>query len=317
MMPEGVSRRPRRLARGEPTGVSDRVCGWMPTDPPRPGRVEPPDVAELRSLRRAHPELAPAIDLQAELVEFQRRLQSRIPTPVALCSQADAATHLAAGKRLLELSDLAPDWSDLRLAVRKVADILRRHDNLDGSEYTRIVALIREEGRLERLLEGWYAETSAPVGERGALAGHRAAFPAILDQILSLALRPFLAKSTELAGQGLDLAVWKRPWCPFCGAEPEFAVLTTEGARLLTCGRCEGRWPWEPVGCPYCGTLDPAHLVTLASPDGQYRVYACNVCRRYLKAYDGRGARRPAIPVVDTIATLPLDAAAMQRGYGL
>jgi hypothetical protein len=31
---------------------------------------------------------------------------------------------------------------------------------------------------------------------------------------------------------------------------------------------------------------------------------------------DARGAARPVLPVVDTIATLPLDAAAAQRGYG-
>jgi hypothetical protein len=39
------------------------------------------------------------------------------------------------------------------------------------------------------------------------------------------------------------------------------------------------------------------------------------VCRRYLKAYDSRSAERPVLVAVDTIATLPLDAAAMQRGY--
>jgi formate dehydrogenase maturation protein FdhE len=44
-------------------------------------------------------------------------------------------------------------------------------------------------------------------------------------------------------------------------------------------------------------------------------VYACDVCRRYLKAYDGRRAQRAVMVAVDTIATLPLDAAAMQRGY--
>ena len=85
---------------------------------------------------------------------------------------------------------------------------------------------------------------------------------------------------------------------------------------MLTCGRCEGRWPWDEVGCTGCETRDPSHLVTFTSPDRRYRIYACNKCRRYLKAYDSRGARRPALPVVDTIATLPLDAAAIQRGYG-
>jgi formate dehydrogenase maturation protein FdhE len=44
-------------------------------------------------------------------------------------------------------------------------------------------------------------------------------------------------------------------------------------------------------------------------------VYACDVCRRYLKAYDSRHAPRPVMVSVDAIATLPLDAAAMQRGY--
>jgi formate dehydrogenase maturation protein FdhE len=44
-------------------------------------------------------------------------------------------------------------------------------------------------------------------------------------------------------------------------------------------------------------------------------VYGCDACHRYLKAYDARNAARPVLVAVDTIATLPLDAAAMQRGY--
>ena len=60
---------------------------------------------------------------------------------------------------------------------------------------------------------------------------------------------------------------------------------------------------------------DRARITTFASRDGRYRVSACDVCRRYLKAYDARNAPRPVMIAVDTIATLPLDAAAMQRGY--
>ena len=41
----------------------------------------------------------------------------------------------------------------------------------------------------------------------------------------------------------------------------------------------------------------------------------CDVCERYLKAYDARQASRPVMPAVDGVATLPLDAAAMQKGY--
>ena len=75
------------------------------------------------------------------------------------------------------------------------------------------------------------------------------------------------------------------------------------------------RWKFEPLTCPYCQNSDRSRITSFATPDGQYRVYACDVCRRYLKAYDARRASRPVMQVVDSIATLPLDAAAIQRGY--
>jgi FdhE protein len=272
-------------------------------------------VAELRALRDAHPELAPAIDLQIELVELQRRLQSRVPTPVSPLSASIAGSRLAGGRRLLELSEVSLDWADFRLAVRQTADILRRHDSIDAADHAQIVELAREAAAIESQLIAWYGVSAVPPGERTS-AGAEPTTSAILEQVLTLALRPFLARAADVASQGVKLDAWHHPWCPFCGAEAEFAILTADATRLLTCGRCEGRWPWDVVGCPWCETRDPARLVTFASPDRRYRVYACNTCRRYLKAYDSRGARRPALPAVDTIATLPLDAAAMQRGYG-
>jgi formate dehydrogenase maturation protein FdhE len=287
----------------------------MRQDNPRPSRPAPPDIAELRALRVAHPELAPAIDLQIELVESQRRLQSRVPTPVVPLTAAAASARLSGGHRLLELSEVSLDWSDFRLAIRQTADILRRHESLDSEDHARIVEMAREARTIEVQLSAWYSESSVPPGQRQS-GSARASLPAALDQVFTLAIRPFLARAVDVATQGVKLDAWHQPWCPFCGAEAEFAILTGEGARLLTCGRCEGRWPWDEVGCTGCETRDPSHLVTFTSPDRRYRIYACNKCRRYLKAYDSRGARRPALPVVDTIATLPLDAAAIQQGYG-
>jgi formate dehydrogenase maturation protein FdhE len=75
------------------------------------------------------------------------------------------------------------------------------------------------------------------------------------------------------------------------------------------------RWKWESLTCPYCRNSERTKITSFATPDGQYRVYACDMCRRYLKAYDGRRATRHVMPMVDAVATLPLDAAAIQRGY--
>jgi FdhE protein len=100
-----------------------------------------------------------------------------------------------------------------------------------------------------------------------------------------------------------------------CGGEPDFSVITPAAERHLICGRCGLRWKFEPLTCPYCRNSDRSRITSFATTDGQYRVYACDVCTRYLKAYDGRRAARPVMPMVDTVATLPLDAAAIQRGY--
>jgi FdhE protein len=139
--------------------------------------------------------------------------------------------------------------------------------------------------------------------------------PAMLDHVLVLALRPFLARSAEALSQTVDLTGWTRGYCPFCGWEPDFAVITPNADRRLICGRCAAQWAFAPLTCPFCLNHDHSRVTSFATRDGTYRVYACDVCKRYLKAYDARHAARPVMVAVDAIATLPLDAAAMQRGY--
>src|SRR4030095_16449561 len=143
----------------------------------------------------------------------------------------------------------------------------------------------------------------------------RTGTPANLDQVLVLSMRPFLARCAESLGQRADLTAWHHGHCPFCGWEPDFAVITPAADRRLVCGRCVAQWAFGPLTCPFCANDDRTLITSFAPRDGDYRVYACDVCKRYLKAFDGRHTPRPVLLAVDTIATLPLDAAAMQRGY--
>lgn len=284
---------------------------------PRPLRAESPELTGLVRLRSLHPELAPAVDMQLGLLQLQRRVQGRIPTARTPPSPSVVRQRLSHGERLIELSDVPLEWSDFRLVLRQTADILRRHDSLDESSHSAIHRLLRNGDQLEPLLKAWYAETALPPDQRlPELQLHRAHLPSVLDDVLALAMKPFLARTVEGYGATPDLDEWDRPWCPFCGGAPELAVLTSRDQRQLICGRCTGRWRWRVVGCPWCGEEDPRHLSAFASPDREYRVFACNRCRRYLKAFDARAASRPVLPAVDTIATLPLDAAAVQQGYG-
>ncbi len=244
---------------------------------------------------------------------MQRRVQGRVPLPWIQTDAEWARAQQTAGRPLVRFSDIPLDWTDLRLTVRQTAEILKRFDVIEPADYDAILALGRDGHAFEPIVRQWYDATS------GVDAGSNRmpdGTPASLDQVLVLAMRPFLARCAESLSQRNDLvALWTHGRCPYCGWEPDFAVITPSAERRLICGRCTGQWPFDPIACPFCANADRSRITSFATRDGRYRVYACDVCRRYLKAYDGRSASRPVMVAVDSIATLPLDAAAMQRGY--
>jgi formate dehydrogenase maturation protein FdhE len=285
----------------------------MEPRPPRVARAEPREVVELKQLKAAQPELGSAVDMQLALVEMQRRVQSRVPLPWINADQQWIRSQQAAGRPVVRFGDIPLAWSDFRLTLRQTADILRRFDVLEAADYQAILALGRDNG-LEQLVAHWYEASSGVNGDTlGASLPENA--PAGLDQVLVLALRPFLARCAEVLMQRADLTAWTGGRCPYCGWEADFAVITPSADRRLICGRCLAQWAFDGTACPFCTNGDRTQITSFATRDGRYRVYGCDVCRRYLKAYDSRTATRPVMVAVDTIATLPLDAAAMQRGY--
>ena len=258
----------------------------------------PRDILELKALAERQPALAPAAMLQVDLIESVRRVQGRLTTPWIETS-ADALTaRLAAGQTLLDFSQIAFDWNDVRLLVRQVTDVLRRHEVIDAAT----AAALHSVGRsptLPDVMRGWFELQPALEIE-------------MLGEVLGWSARPYLQRTAEVLQQRVSLDGWGRRVCPVCAAEPEFSVVLTSGDRQLVCGRCHVRWAFSPITCPYCGNDDRTRIKSMATPDGMYRVMICSPCGRYIKALDSRKATRPLLPYVDVIATLPLDAAVMQ-----
>jgi hypothetical protein len=255
--------------------------------------------------------------MHLELLELQRRIQGRVPLPMLDLSADTLQRCQLEGRPLLRFEDIPLDLTDLRLMVRQTTDVLRRFGALEPSDYERAQAL----GRDMQLLDAvgrWYrsaAERQLAVAAVSSMSGNELGDHTALGQVIGLAMRPFLSRCAEVLQQRPELASWTHSHCALCGGDPELAVITPSAERHLICGRCALRWKFESLTCPYCRNSDRAKITSFATTDGKYRVYACDVCLRYLKAYDGRRATRPVMPIVDSVATLPLDAAAMQRGY--
>src|ERR1043165_9580538 len=99
--------------------------------PQRPARSETREVVELRAIGKAHPELTDAVEMHIELLELNRRVQGRVPLPWFELSEDILRRHNDSGEPLLRFQDIKIETTDLRLLVRQIADVLRRHGALD------------------------------------------------------------------------------------------------------------------------------------------------------------------------------------------
>jgi len=169
----------------------------VPDRPPRPPRAETREVVELKQLKAAQPELASAVDMQIALVDMQRRVQSRVPLPWLQVDPEWQRAQQSAGRPLVRFKDIPLEWSDFRLTFSQTADILLRFDALERADHDRIVALGRDGNALEPLVSRWYHTTSGVDATADARERTPSDGPAGLDQVLVLALRPFLARCAE------------------------------------------------------------------------------------------------------------------------
>jgi len=128
-------------------------------------------------------------------------------------------------------------------------------------------------------------------------------------------LQPF---AESLAGRGKATPDSSSAVCPFCGAHPVAAVLRGEGdgaKRSLLCSLCATEWEYRRILCPACGEENKDRLPIYVADEFDYvRVDACDTCRTYIKSID-LTKNGLAVPVVDELASVPLNIWAEEQGY--
>ena len=111
---------------------------------------------------------------------------------------------------------------------------------------------------------------------------------------------------------------WTEGYCPVCGTWPAFAeVRGIERRRFLRCGRCGAGWQVQCLTCPYCGTTDHEELVSLVAEKSgsNAAIDACKRCLGYVKAFTTLQGSPAANVMVDDLASVDLDIAALAQGY--
>jgi formate dehydrogenase accessory protein FdhE len=254
----------------------------------------------LRESRQGYPQLADLLALHEDILALQALAEGEGESAEGPFPLPDSRTRdLAEGTPWLRFDDLALDANDLVHAVREIAAVLQQY---------------RQEWKGE--------EVRADPAELLALAqkaveGHRSLIQdetGLTEASVELAIEAEMRRLAGRVSSHLDLDQWRRGHCPFCGSPPALSLLEPSvGARFLFCQRCHTSWSFPRTGCAYCS--NDTSLTYHTTDDEAYRLYACPVCQKYLKAVDLRRLSGEVHPAVENLLTVGLDLAAEEHGY--
>jgi formate dehydrogenase accessory protein FdhE len=116
----------------------------------------------------------------------------------------------------------------------------------------------------------------------------------------------------------LHLEGYTHSLCPFCSRKPVLGILRQQGdggRRSLLCGFCLTEGEFRRIVCASCGEENHAKLPVYTAESFPYiRVECCDACHTYIKSID-LTKNGLAVPLVDELASLPLDLWAQEHGY--
>jgi FdhE protein len=128
---------------------------------------------------------------------------------------------------------------------------------------------------------------------------------------------PFLHACRRLWAKA-DIETWTESYCPICGAWPVLAEARgIEMARYLRCGRCGQEWQAYGLRCPFCDNDDHEQLISLVPQNGSSTrmVESCKRCSGYLKSFTTLQGADALDIMIDDLASVALDIAAVEQGY--
>jgi len=260
-----------------------------------------------RRIERAQ-ELCAQYDFAAEILGFYihvARFQEGLNRELSGVLQSSGAS-LDCELGASELAELASTRFEAFLLLaeaegpeqlRKLSRELRERGGNSWSELLRDTWAARNVSNAEALLAVAFLQPYAELLRSRASFGHTKQ-----------------SRSNQIRGRGKQAYAL----CPFCGRRPGLGVLRQMGeggARSLVCSFCLAEWEFRRVVCSGCGEENYQRLAVFTAAEFDYiRVESCEGCKTYIKTVDLTKNGR-AEPVVDELASAPLDLWARERGF--
>jgi FdhE protein len=251
-----------------------------------------------------HPYLRPVAELCARVESLAVDVASAYGSP-GLPDWNDYADDFREGIPLLRSTSVE---IDLEPAGRMTRSLIERVANsVDGSlrsEAAALAAALHAQPDATRLVAVWL------LGEEALDPPS----PGLLRYLGWTATARYLAPLVDAFGRWRDEERWHRKYCPTCGSAPAMGQLIGVDPgrqRFLACGACSSRWRYRRTQCPFCENDSQRLSVLAVQGEAGLRIDYCEVCKGYLKTYDGQGDE--AVQLLDW-TSIHLDLAARDRG---
>ena len=277
------------------------------------------------ALQAAQPDLAPAVDLQRQLLGLVIDLMDVIEAgrlPRLSLPPKYLAAKLARGVPALSGEPIPLPVPVLAPTLIRLCEELAAGGAGETAEHIK-AALVETRMEPGSLLAASLARDQQAIRVGAA---HRGLAPDLVWLVAELAVSPFAYALQEalFAGAGdsplgAALSAWSYGYCPACGSWPAIAEVVTR-RRALRCSFCAFAWDTGSHGCVYCGEtgdkfITPSADAALVEARKHRRVEICNTCRSYMKAVDVNDLSPFPLVAIADLETMDLDMAAIERGY--
>jgi FdhE protein len=271
-----------------------------------------PDTA-LNGLKRKRPEWEPWLAVVQEILRETGTTEWEAAVPAGLGAEAPGA-KAAAQQPTVPLLAGATITVQTN-AVRRLLKRLIRIAALSGTpKMATLKSALHADQDVLTLFKASLCQDSDHVKDAAVV---RDVDPEAFQAVLALIPIPFLHACRRRWGTLISES-WVEGYCPVCGTWPAFAEERgIERSRYFRCGRCGGAWHARSLYCPYCAQSDHDALVSLVPEKGSSHgvIDACKRCLGYVKRFTRLQGCPPATVILDDLASVDLDVAAVALEY--
>jgi FdhE protein len=260
--------------------------------------------AALNGLKRERPEWEPWLVVVGEILREAGSLAWDAAVPPAAQAHRTGVPFLAGTTVTLDNS----------LVRRLFGRLIRTASRVGTPKMSSLKAAVHADLEWAPLFTASLCQDSDRINEIAAVSGTDSE---ALHAVIAMLPVPFLHTCNRRWASTISPS-WVEGYCPVCGSLPAFAeVRGIERNRYFRCGRCGGEWHARALYCPYCAMSDHDQLVALVpEKSGSNAVIdACQRCLGYFKTFTRLQGCSPGAVMLEDLATVDLDVAAIEHGF--